>query len=73
MVIIIATLIRTSSSFTLEKGTVSALAPSQCYLRPHINSSIWSATHPQYTVSSCPYSPKRREGVFSEDHIQHSA
>src|SRR5215211_2798284 len=47
MAIIIAILVRTSSSLALEKGIVSALPPSRCHRHAHINNSIWGATHPQ--------------------------
>jgi hypothetical protein len=52
MAIIITILVRTPipPSLSVEKGTVSAIAPlSVLYRRAHI-SSIWGATHPQSTL-----------------------
>ena len=52
--IIIAILVRTSCSFPLEKGPASALSPSRCHRRAHINSSICGATHPPSTLIHLP-------------------
>jgi hypothetical protein len=58
MAIIIATFVRTSYCFPLEKGSVFeclALPLSRNYHYAHINSSIWGVTHPpKYTVSFAP-------------------
>src|ERR687897_398865 len=73
MAVINAIFVRTSSSFPLKKGTISALAPLSVSPPRTLIAASGTSRILKCTVSCCPHSPKCLEGKLSEDCIRHPA